>query len=167
MKENKTIAEMTDGIILASFEKKEREISDYSYQSEAQLEEKLIENLIAQGYERLSAHTSEELYKNLKSQMERLNRVLFSQDEWARFCCEYLDAPNDSLVEKTRKLQENHTYDFIFDDGTLKNIKIIDKKDIHNNVLQVVNQISQYGDEVQNRYDVSILVNGLPLVHIE
>jgi len=167
MKENKTIAEMTDGIILASFEKKEREISDYSYQSEAQLEEKLIENLIAQGYERLSAHTSEELYKNLKSQMERLNRVLFSQDEWARFCCEYLDAPNDSLVEKTRKLQENHTYDFIFDDGTLKNIKIIDKKDIHNNVLQVVNQISQYGDEVQNRYDVSILVNGLPLVHME
>ena len=79
MKENKTIAEMTQGIILASFEKNEREVSDYSYQSEAQLEEKLIENLIAQGYERLLAHSTEELYKNLKSQMERLNSVVFSQ----------------------------------------------------------------------------------------
>ena len=161
------IAEMNGGIILANFEKDENEKRDSSYQSEAQLEEKLIENLTFQGYERLNAHSSKELYKNLKLQIEKLNNVVFSESEWKRFLNEYLDDPNDTLVEKTRKVQENHVYDFIFDNGNLKNIRIIDKKNLHNNVLQVVNQVSQYGMDGKNRYDVSILVNGLPLVHLE
>lgn len=157
-----TIAEMTEGIILAKFEK-DLKIKETSYQSEAQLEEKMIENLVSQGYERLKVKTNKELYQNLKIQIERLNNVSFSNKEWSRFLNEYLDAPNDGMIEKTRKVQENHIYDFIFDDGHLKNIKIIDKNNIHNNYLQVVNQISKD----RNRYDITILINGLPLVHIE
>ena len=85
---------------------------------------------------------------------------------WSRFLTEYLDVPNDGMIEKTRKVQEDHIYDFIFDNGNLKNIKIIDKKNIHNNFLQVANQVNGEGKS-RNRYDVTILVNGLPLVHIE
>ena len=160
-----TIAEMTGGIILANFEKdlKAREIS---YQSEAELERQMIKNLLSQGYERLIVKSNDELYANLKIQIEKLNNVSFSYEEWSRFLTEYLDAPNDGMNEKTRKVQEDHIHDFIFDDGHLKNIKIIDKKNIHNNFLQVTNQVSQEGKN-KNRYDVTILVNGLPLVHIE
>ena len=158
------IAEMTNGIILANFEKSS--IEETSYQSEAQLEQKLIDNLISQGYERLEIHNSSELYTNLKKQIEKLNNISFSSSEWDRFLKEYLNTSNDTAVEKTRKIQEHHIYDFTFDDGQIKNIKIIDKANIHNNFLQVVNQISQTGSS-ENRYDVSILVNGLPLVHIE
>lgn len=160
-----TIAEMTGGIILASF-KKNLEFRESSYQSEAELEKNLIENLISQGYERLNIKTNDELYANLKTQLEKLNDVSFTEKEWNRFLIEYLDAPNEGLVEKTRKVQENHIYDFIFDDGHLKNIKILDKKNIHNNFLQVVNQVNSSGS-YRNRYDVTILVNGLPLIHIE
>jgi len=159
-----TIAEMTDGIILASFEK--RASAEASYQTEALLEKKLIDNLISQGYEKLDAHSSDDLYKNLKIQIEKLNNIEFSESEWARFLKEYLDSPSDTMIEKTRKVQENYIYDFTFDDGSLKNIKIIDKKHLNNNFLQVVNQVVQIG-ECKNIYDVSILVNGLPLVHIE
>ena len=106
------------------------------------------------------------MYANLKVQIERLNNVSFSKSEWDRFLTEYLDSPKDGMIEKTRKIQEDYIYDFIFDDGHLKNIKIIDKKNIHNNFLQVVNQVTA-GEKNQNRYDVTILVNGLPLVHIE
>ena len=158
------IAEMTNGIILANYEK------TYSiqeeYQSESQLETKLIENLISQGYERFRVNSNEDLYKNLRVQIEKLNKISFTNDEWKRFLVEYLDSPNDGMIEKTRKIQENHIHDFIFDDGHLKNIKIIDKANIHNNFLQVVSQVKQKGTH-NNRYDVSILVNGLPLVHIE
>ena len=162
---NSTIAEMTNGIILAKFEK-ELKVGETGYQTEAELEKQMIENLISQGYERLVVKSNEDLYANLKIQIERLNGVSFTKDEWNRFLLEYLDAPNDGMIEKTRKIQENHIYDFIFDDGHLKNIKIIDKKNIHNNYLQVINQFSQKGSS-QNRYDVTILVNGLPLIHIE
>ncbi|MDO5096630.1 MAG: type I restriction endonuclease subunit R [Peptostreptococcaceae bacterium] len=158
------IAEMTNGIILASFQKPERVYE--SYQTEMQLEHQLISNLISQGYERLNITSVDALKDNLKIQIEKLNKVTFTADEWQRFMLEYLDAPNDGMVEKTRKIQENHIHDFIFDDGHLQNIKIIDKKNIHNNFLQVVSQISQKGTH-NNRYDVTILVNGLPLVHIE
>ena len=163
--EYKTIAEMTNGIILANF-KKSNYVGETSYQTEAQLEANMIENLVSQGYERLVINSQEELYANLKVQIERLNGVEFTSAEWGRFLREYLDAPNDGMIEKTRKVQENHIYDFIFDDGHLKNIKIIDKKNIHNNFLQVTNQIQQTGSH-HNRYDVTVLVNGLPLVHIE
>lgn len=160
-----TIAEMTGGIILAKFDKNNR-VGGGSYQSEAELERELIANLVAQGYERADFKTSDELYKNLKVQIERLNNITFSDSEWERFLIEFLDAPNDGMVEKTRKIQEDYIYDFTFDDGYSKNIKIIDKKNIHNNYLQVVNQVVG-GARNENRYDVTILVNGLPLVHIE
>jgi len=162
--ETSTIAEMTNGIILANYEKI-LQVQE-AYQSEAELEESMIKNLVLQGYERFNGKTSDDLYKNLKIQIEKLNKVTFTDEEWKRFLIEYLDSPNDGMIEKTRKIQENHIYDFIFDDGHLKNIKIIDKKNIHNNFLQVTNQIRQEGTH-NNRYDVTILVNGLPLVHIE
>ena len=160
-----TIAEMTGGIILAKFDKNNR-VGGGSYQSEAELERELIANLVAQGYERADFKTSDELYANLKVQIERLNNITFSDSEWERFLIEYLDAPNEGMIEKTRKIQEDYIYDFTFDDGHLQNIKIIDKKNIHNNYLQVVNQVVG-GARNENRYDVTILVNGLPLVHIE
>lgn len=160
-----TIAEMTGGIILAHYDKNNR-VGGGSYQSEAELEGELIANLVSQGYERVKFTTSEELYGNLKVQIERLNNVSFSKSEWERFLTEYLDCPKDGMIEKTRKIQEDYIYDFTFDDGHLKNIKIIDKNNIHNNFLQVVNQVTA-GEKNQNRYDVTILVNGLPLVHIE
>ena len=160
-----TIAEMTGGIILAHYDKNNK-VGGGSYQSEAELERELIANLVSQGYERVKFTTSEELYGNLKVQIERLNNVSFSKSEWERFLTEYLDCPKDGMVEKTRKIQEDYIYDFTFDDGHLQNIKIIDKKNIHNNFLQVVNQVTA-GEKNQNRYDVTILVNGLPLVHIE
>ena len=155
------IAEMQGGIVLARFEKPERRVEEY--QTESQLEENMINNLVSQGYERLDVRSMDDLYVNLRIQIEKLNDVKFSDSEWKRFLLEYLDAPNDGIIEKTRKIQENHIYDFIFDDGRLRNIKIIDKKNIHNNHLQVVNQVTV----AKNRYDVSVLVNGLPLVHIE
>ena len=160
-----TIAEMTNGIILAHFEKKTN-ARETSYQSEADLEGNLITNLLAQGYERLFAKTNKDLYENLKVQLEKLNNISFSPTEWSRFLDGYLDAPSDGMVEKTRKIQEDYIYDFIFDDGHVQNIKLIDKKNIHNNFLQVTNQIQAEG-KCKNRYDVTILVNGLPLVHIE
>ena len=162
--ERSTIAEMTNGIILANYEEI-LQVQD-TYQSEKELEDGMIRDLESQGYERFYGKTSKELYKNLKIQIERLNKVAFTDKEWERFLVEYLDCPNDGMIEKTRKIQENYIYDFIFDDGHLKNIKIIDKKNIHNNILQVCNQIKQKGKH-KNRYDVTILVNGLPLVHIE
>ena len=162
--ETSTIAEMTNGIILANYEKI-LQVQE-AYQSEAELEESMIKNLVLQGYEKFNGKTSDDLYKNLKIQLEKLNKVTFTDEEWKRFLAEFLDSPNDGMIEKTRKIQENHIYDFIFDDGHLKNIKIIDKKNIHNNFLQVTNQIRQEGTH-NNRYDVTILVNGLPLVHIE
>lgn len=135
-----TIAEMTNGIILANF-KKERKQAEGQYQSEPELERWMVESLAAQGYEVLEANTNEELRANLKKQIEALNGVTFTDNEWERFLVEYLDVPSEGLVEKTRKVQENHVYDLTFDNGALRNIKIIDKKNINNNHLQVANQV--------------------------
>lgn len=159
-----TIAEIPNGIILASYKKKDR--IQESYQSEYDLEQNLIKDLIAQGYQRLEDSSDEGLRNNLRKQIERLNEVSFTNSEWDRFLFEYLDSPNDGIVEKTDKVQRNYQYDFKFDSGVFKNIKIIDKKNVNNNILQVVNQIKRSGKH-KNIYDVSILVNGLPLVHIE
>ena len=105
-----TIAEMTGGIILANFEK-DFQVREASYQSEAELERQMIENLVSQGYERLIVKSNDELYTNLKLQIEKLNGVSFTKKEWDRFLIEYLDAPNDGMIEKTRKVQENHIQD--------------------------------------------------------
>lgn len=99
-----TIAEMTNGIILANFEKPDF-VREISYQSEAELEMDMIDNLVSQGYQRLVVKTKEDLYVNLKAQIEKLNDVEFTADEWSRFLLEYLDAPNDGMIEKTRKIQ--------------------------------------------------------------
>lgn len=162
--ETSTIAELNNGIILSRYDK--TRAKEQGYQSEAELEENLIENLLSQGYDRLDAKTNEALYANLKKQIERLNKVSFTDEEWARFLVEYIDAPSDGMIEKTRKIQVDHVYDFLFDDGSRQNISIIDKKDIHNNIVQVANQVHGVGPH-NNRYDVSIFVNGLPLVHVE
>ena len=105
-----TIAEMTNGIILANF-KKDLSARESSYQSESDLERKMIDNLVSQGYEFINTRTSEDLYRNLRLQIEKLNNVSFSNDEWKRFLIEYLDAPNDGMIEKTRKIQEDYIYD--------------------------------------------------------
>ncbi len=163
--DTKVIAETNEGILLAEYQPEYR--TDREYQSEADLENQLISDLVNYlNYERLDIHTPEELLANAKVQIEKLNKVTFSNAEWDRFVVEYLDCPNEGLVEKTRKIQENYIYDFVFDDGRIKNIFILDKKNIHNNTMQVINQVTQVGSHT-NRYDVTILVNGLPLVQIE
>ena len=164
-KVHEVIAETNEGILLAEYQPEYR--TDREYQSEADLENQLISDLVNHlNYERLNIHTPEELLANAKLQIEKLNKVTFTDAEWSRFVVEYLDCPNEGLVEKTRKIQENHIYDFVFDDGRIKNIFILDKKNIHNNSMQVINQVTQVGSHT-NRYDVTILVNGLPLVQIE
>ena len=125
---NNIISENDNSTVLTEYRPLEKQAT--SYQSEAELERQMIENLISQGYESLIVKSNDELYTNLKLQIEKLNRVSFSDEEWNRFLLEYLDAPNDGMIEKTRKIQENHIYDFIFDDGHLKNIKIIRKHGI-------------------------------------
>lgn len=138
-----------------------------TYQTEADLERELVNDLRQQGYEYLNNLTTPEaLLANLKIQMEALNGVIFSEAEWARFLEEYLNKPSDSLIDRTRKLHDNHIYDFIFDDGHIQNIYLWDKKNISRNKLQVINQMKQTGTSA-NRYDVTLLVNGLPLVQIE
>lgn len=137
------------------------------YQTEADLEKELIADLQQQGYEYLNYLTTPEaLLGNLRTQMETLNRVSFTDSEWQRFLDEYLNKPSESLIDRTRKLHDDHVYDFIFDDGHIQNIYLWDKKNISRNKLQVINQMTQTGRSA-NRYDVTILVNGLPLVQIE
>lgn len=137
------------------------------YESEADLEEHFIKQLIAQGYEYASDIKDENgLILNLKKQTQRLNECEFSQNEWDRFFTQVLGKENDGIVEKTTLIQENHLHSFEFDDGTSKNIKLVDKQNLQRNVLQVVSQYTS-PNGAKNRYDVSILVNGLPLVHCE
>ncbi|HFI0135551.1 TPA: type I restriction endonuclease subunit R [Streptococcus suis] len=137
------------------------------YQTEADLEKELIADLQQQGYEYLNYLTTPEaLLGNLREQMETLNRVSFTDAEWQRFLDEYLNKPSESLIDRTRKLHDDHVYDFIFDDGHIQNIYLWDKKNISRNKLQVINQMKQTGTSA-NRYDVTLLVNGLPLVQIE
>ncbi|WP_409025798.1 type I restriction endonuclease subunit R [Gallibacterium anatis] len=158
------IAETNNFIILDKYEKIEQ---SGSYQSEADLERELIADLQQQGYEyRKDLNTPDKLLANVRDQLQKLNNVQFSDAEWARFLVEYLDKPAESLVDKSRKIHHNHIYDFVFDDGHIQNIYLLDKKHIHRNVLQVINQFEQTGTH-SNRYDVTILVNGLPLVQIE
>ncbi len=144
------------------------------YQSEAQLEEDFIKRLQEQGYEYLNIKSEATLVANLRSQIERLNEYKFYDSEWERLCNEYLINKNEGIVEKTRKIQIDERHSFKLDNGLTKNIAIIDKKNIHNNHLQVINQYAVSADRQEEiagardtRYDITILVNGLPLVHIE
>ena len=138
-----------------------------AYQSEAALETAFIKQLTEQGYTYLQIHTSDELVKNLREQLERLNGYHFSEEEWKRFFSQNLANSNDGIVEKTRLIQEDNVQVLKRDDGSSKNITLIDKKNIHNNSLQVINQYVENGGNYDNRYDVTVLVNGFPMVHIE
>ena len=143
------------------------DIPVYTYQSEADLEREFIKNLQNQGYEYLIIHNEKELIANLKDKLEKLNNIIFSENEWERFFKEKIANKNESIIEKTRTIQEDYIKSFTRDNGTLVNISLIDKKNIHNNFLQVINQYEEENGNHNTRYDVSILVNGLPLIHIE
>lgn len=141
-----------------------------SYQSEAALEREFIRMLCDQGYTYLTIHAEKDLVANLRQQLEALNGYTFSDNEWNRFFTETISNPNEHIAEKARKIQEDFVQVLHRDDGSSKNIKLIDKQNIHNNSLQVINQYVigiDDGAKHDNRYDVTILVNGLPLVHVE
>lgn len=168
MAQYSTIAELQNFIVLDSYTKNSiLNEPPVGYQSEAALENELIEDLSNQGYEYLSDITTPEaLLKNVRKQIQTLNNVIFTDAEWQRFLDEYLDKPSDNITDKTRKVQDNYIYDFVFDDGHIQNIYLVDKQNITRNKVQVINQFEQKGTQA-NRYDVTILVNGLPMVQIE
>jgi type I restriction enzyme R subunit len=137
------------------------------YQSEAELEREFIRQLTSQGYEYISVHNEASLIGNLRKQLELLNDFTFTDSEWDRFFTECIANTNEGIVEKTRKIQDDHIQILKREDGTTKNIYLLDKKNIHNNRLQVINQYEETGGKHETRYDVTILVNGFPLVHVE
>ncbi|WNV56496.1 type I restriction endonuclease subunit R [Oscillospiraceae bacterium NTUH-002-81] len=177
------VAETSENTVVTEYEPMKKH-SD-SYQSEAELEQEFIRLLCEQGYEYLPIHTENDLIANLRRMLEKLNHYQFSDTEWDAFFKNIVANPNEHIVEKTRKIQEDNVQVLIRDDGSSKNITLIDKKNIHNNRLQVINQYrvnaatgnnggslgcaigTENGAKYDNRYDVTVLVNGLPLVHIE
>lgn len=167
MSQYKTIAESNNFIVLDQYTK----FSDVNeapaiYQTEHALEKEFVQDLINQGYENPKLNSNLEILANAKVQLQDLNNMVFSDSEWARFLEEYLDKPSDNLIDKSRKIHENYIYDFVFDDGHIQNIYLVDKINIARNKVQVISQFAQKGTH-SNRYDVTILVNGLPLVQVE
>lgn len=161
----KPIAESNNFIVLDRYVK-EWKVAE-SYQSEGDLEREFIQDLANQGYEYLpSLKTQQGMLANIREQLQTLNNVQFSDGEWARFVETWLDKPSDGIVEKTRKIHDDYIHDFVFDDGRIQNIYLLDKKNIARNKMQVIKQFEQTGSHA-NRYDVTVLVNGLPLVQIE
>ena len=168
MTQYSTIAELQNFIVLENYTKSSMvNEPPAGYQTEAALEHELIEDLEYQGYEYLPVLTTPEgLLANVRKQLQTLNNAVFTDAEWQRFMDEYLDKPSDSIIDKTRKVQDDYIYDFVFDDGHIQNIYLVDKRNIARNKVQVVNQFEQTGTQA-NRYDVTILVNGLPMVQVE
>lgn len=165
MNEYKTIAESNNFIVLDKYTK-ELQLNE-TYQSEGDLERELIDDLVNQGYEYVSGlNTPQNMLANVREQLQILNNVDFSANEWQRFVEQYLDKPNDNSIDKTRKIHNDYIYDFVFDDGHIENIYLVDKKNIARNKVQIIKQFKQTGAQA-NRYDVTILVNGLPLVQVE
>ena len=138
-----------------------------AYQSEAALENEFIRMLIEQGYEYIRIGTEKDLVSNLRRQLEKLNGIEFSDSEWSTFFDTCISSKNDGIVEKTNRIQNDSVQVLRRDDGSNKNISLIDKKDIHSNSVQVLNQYTTSDGDRENRYDVTILVNGLPMVHVE
>lgn len=138
-----------------------------SYQSEADLENAFIKQLVSQGYEYLEINSEEDLIQNLRKQLEKVNKYKFTDNEWEKFFKEKIANPNEGIVEKTRKIQKDYIQVLERDDGSSKNIYLIHKDNIHDNYLQVINQYEETKGKRKSRYDVTILVNGLPLVHVE
>ena len=137
------------------------------YQSEAALEEGFIRQLVAQGYERLAIDNEQRLIDNLRVQLEKLNGIRLSDAEWKRLFTQEIANENLNIEDKTERIQRDPIVNILLDNGETKNIRLIDKRDIHNNTVQVLNQYTPTGGTAKNRYDVTILVNGLPLVHVE
>ena len=162
------VAQTTENTVVTEYEPVKARSE--SYQSEAALEMELIRMLQDQGYTHLTIHKEGDLVANLRKRLEELNHYTFSDAEWDRFYSNILANPNEGIVEKTRKVQEDNVQVLKRDDGTTKNITLIDKKNVHNNILQVINQYEngiEQGASHDNRYDVTILVNGFPMVQIE
>ena len=162
------VAETNENTVVTEYEPVK--VRADQYQSEAALEKEFIRMLCDQGYEYLSIHTEKDLIVNLRTKLEELNNYKFTDTEWHQFFHSAVANPNEHIVEKTRKIQEDNVQVLKRDDGSSKNITLIDKQNIHNNRLQVINQYvigKEGGASYDNRYDVTVLVNGLPLVHIE
>lgn len=159
------ISENDKSTVLAEY--KGLDIVSTSYQSESALEKEFINTLVEQGYDYLTIHSEDELILNLRRQLEELNNYHFTDGEWDYFFSKVIANKNDYIIEKTRLVQEDYKQEITLDSGEKKNIYLIDKNIIHNNKLQVINQYVNNDGNYDNRYDVTILVNGLPLVHIE
>lgn len=159
------IAESKNFIVLDAY--KRIESAAKGYQSEDDLERELVRDLVDQGYEfRPDITSAQAMLANIRVQLQNLNSVVFSDVEWTRFVETYLDRPSEGIIDKTRKIQDDHIHDFVFDDGRIQNIHLVDKRNKARNKLQVIKQFEQTGSHA-NRYDVTILVNGLPMVQIE
>ena len=160
------IALSNESTVVAEFLPEFLGVREAAYQSEAELEKAFIKQLQVQAYEYLPITSEAELIANLRRQLEKLNKITFSDVEWERFFSTCIAGSNDGSIEKTARIQEDHIQVLKRDDGSIKNIYLIDKQHIHNNYLQVINQYEVEGARA-NRYDVTVLVNGLPMVHIE
>lgn len=168
MSQYSTIAESKNFIVLNEYQKHSSvNEAPVSYQTEAALEKEFVQDLISQGYEN-PTHiiTLQAMLANIRDQLQSLNEMAFTDAEWARFVVEYLDKPSDGIIDKAKKLHYNHVYDFVFDDGHIQNIYLVDKRNVTRNKLQVISQFELKGTHA-NRYDVTILVNGLPMVQVE
>ena len=161
----KIVSQNTNSTVVSEFKESERRAT--AYQSEADLEREFIRQLESQGYEYLDITCNEDLVKNLRKQLSKLNNYEFTDNEWGTFFNTVIANPNDGIVEKTFSIQEDHIKILNREDGTQKNIYLIDKDNIHNNTLQVINQYEVDTGVRPNRYDVTVLVNGFPLIHIE
>ena len=159
------VASTNQSTVVAEYIPEERK--ETAYQSEAELEKEFIKLLTSLGYEYINIGSEEDLIKNLRLQLERLNNFSFVDSEWEQFYKECISSANDGIVEKTKKIQVDYVQNLRCNDGSLRNIYLIDKKNIHNNKLQVINQYVENGGNHETRYDVTVLVNGLPLIHIE
>ena len=159
------ISENDNSTVLAEYKALDRVAT--SFQSESALEKELINTLVEEGYEYLSIHSENELILNLRNQLEKLNNYQFTDGEWDFFFSKVIANKNDYIIEKTRLIQEDYKQEITLESGEKRNIYLVDKNNIHNNRLQVINQYVNNDGNYDNRYDVTILVNGLPLVHIE
>ena len=166
MNNYKVIAEQEQSTVVARYEKPEV-VSEGGYQSEVELERDFIARLQRQGYEYINIHSEDELVSNLRCQLEKLNAYRFSDNEWKRFFATEIANEGKGIEDKAFTIQQDHVKTLTLDDGTIRNIKLIDKKDIHANITQVINQYEVNDGHRPTRYDVTILVNGLPLVHVE
>ena len=160
------ISENDESTVVSSFENNYM-VAERPYLSEKHLEDQLIAQLQRQEYEYIRISTEEELVSNLRTQLEKLNGVIFNDSEWKRFFTSNVAKQNSGIIAKTRVIQEDPRFNFTFDNGTMKNIMLLDRTNIHENRLQVLHQYTPNGGNAANRYDVTILVNGLPLVHVE